>query len=92
MNAVSTNFTPPARKPRKVTVHQPQVDAPPVFVNGPDVMARYRISHVTLWRWIKNAPESGFPKPTKINRFNFWLLSDLEAWEAKQEAKQKVAE
>ena len=86
MNAIPTNFDvtpvqPSNPRRRKLKVHQPEVNAPAVFLKGPDVLRRYRISHVTLWRWIRDAKD-GFPKPTKFGRFNFWLLSDLEAWEA----------
>ncbi len=55
------------------------------FLTGPDVQARYRKSHVTIWRWIRDS-ELEFPPPIKINRLNYWRLSDLEAWEAVQAA------
>jgi predicted DNA-binding transcriptional regulator AlpA len=56
---------------------------PVQFLTGPDVQARYRKSHVTIWRWV-NDPNLAFPKPIQINRLNYWKLSDLEAWEAAQ--------
>ena len=55
------------------------------FVTGPQVQARYQKSHVTIWRWVKDA-ELDFPKPIQINRLNYWRLSDLEAWEAAQQS------
>jgi predicted DNA-binding transcriptional regulator AlpA len=54
-----------------------------IFLTGPQVQARFQKSHVTIWRWIRDA-ELGFPQPIKINRLNYWRLSDLEAWEAAQ--------
>ena len=57
--------------------------APVEFLTGPDVQARYRKSHVTIWRWMNDA-NLGFPKPIQINRLNYWRLADLEAWEAAQ--------
>lgn len=53
------------------------------FLTGPQVQERYQKSHVTLWRWIRD-PDLAFPQPMKINRLNYWRLSDLEAWEAAQ--------
>ena len=57
--------------------------APVEFLTGPDVQDRYRKSHVTIWRWV-NDPALAFPKPIQINRLNYWRLSDLVAWEARQ--------
>ena len=59
---------------------------PVEFLTGPDVQARYRKSHVTIWRWARD-PDLGFPAPLQINRLNFWRLSDLEAWESAQAKK-----
>lgn len=53
------------------------------FLTGPQVQARYQKSHVSIWRWM-NDDRLGFPAPLKINRLNYWRLSDLEAWEAAQ--------
>lgn len=53
------------------------------FLTGPQVQARYQKSHVSIWRWMKDEA-LGFPAPIKINRLNYWKLSDLEAWEAAQ--------
>ena len=51
------------------------------FLTGPQVQERYQKSHVSIWRWGKNEA-LGFPEPIKINRLNYWRLSDLEAWES----------
>jgi len=51
------------------------------FLTGPQVQARYQKSHVTIWRWVRDA-DLNFPQPIQINRLNYWRLSDLEAWEA----------
>jgi predicted DNA-binding transcriptional regulator AlpA len=53
------------------------------FLTGPDVQARYRRSHVTIWRWMHDA-HLGFPAPIRINGLNYWRLSDLEGWEAER--------
>ena len=55
------------------------------FLTGPQVQARYQKSHVSIWRWMNDA-RMGFPAPLKINRLNYWKLSDLEEWEAQQAA------
>lgn len=54
------------------------------FLTGPQVQARYQKSHVTIWRWVRDA-DLNFPQPIQINRLNYWRLSDLEAWEASRE-------
>lgn len=54
------------------------------FLTGPQVQARYQKSHVTIWRWVRDADLS-FPQPIQINRLNYWRLSDLESWEASRE-------
>jgi predicted DNA-binding transcriptional regulator AlpA len=59
-------------------------DAREEFLTGPQVQARYKKSHVTIWRWVRD-PDLGFPKPIQINRLNYWRLRDLEAWEASRE-------
>lgn len=56
------------------------------FLTGPQVLARYQISHVTRWRWTRDA-ELAFPQPMKINRLLYWRLADLEEWEKAQAAK-----
>jgi len=43
---------------------------------------RYEVSRATIWRWNK---ERHLPQPIKLNGSTRWKLSDLEAWEAKQE-------
>jgi len=58
----------------------PQADNRQTFLTGPQVQNRYQKSHVTIWRWIRDS-ELAFPQPLKINRLNYWRLSDLEAWE-----------
>ena len=56
------------------------------FLTGPQVQARYQKSHVTIWRWVKDA-SLAFPQPIQINRLNYWRLTDLEAWESAQEGR-----
>lgn len=60
--------------------HPTQKTAHVVFLSGPDVQTRYRRSHVTIWRWTRDA-ESKFPHPIRINGYNYWRLGDLEEWE-----------
>ena len=64
----------------------PKADNRQTFLTGPQVQNRYQKSHVTIWRWIKDS-ELSFPQPLKINRLNYWRLSDLEEWEAAQEGR-----
>jgi predicted DNA-binding transcriptional regulator AlpA len=53
------------------------------YLPANQVRARYCVSAMTLWRWLRN-PSLGFPKPTIINNRRYWLLAELEAWEAQR--------
>jgi predicted DNA-binding transcriptional regulator AlpA len=44
------------------------------------VLARYKISAMSLWRWSKQ-DDLQFPQPLRINNRRFWLRSALESWE-----------
>ena len=53
-----------------------------LFLSDKDLAARYSIHRLTPWAWVKAGK---FPKSIKINGSTRWKLSDVEAWEAKQE-------
>jgi len=51
------------------------------YLTGPQVCARYAISDVGLWRWLKD-PELGFPQPAmRVRERRYWLEDDLIGWE-----------
>jgi hypothetical protein len=50
------------------------------YLTSADVIERYRISHMSLYRWTKN-PNMDFPKPMVINRRKLWKAEELENWE-----------
>ena len=51
------------------------------YLTGPQVCARYSISDVGLWRWLKD-PELKFPQPTlRVRDRRYWLEDDLLNWE-----------
>ena len=50
------------------------------FLGAPEVEARYRISSMTLWRWLRDR-ELGFPRPTWIRKRRYWRHVDLVTWE-----------
>ena len=50
------------------------------------VRARYGVSDMSLWRWLRDDP--GFPIQSEINGRRFWKLVDLEAFEASRSEKQ----
>ena len=53
------------------------------YLSDKSVAERYDTSRATVWRW---AREDDFPTPVKLsNGTTRWKLSDLQAWEAKQE-------
>ncbi len=60
------------------------------YITGPQVMARYNISEMTLYRWV-NDPKMSFPQPIKINRRRFFLEAELTAWERSRAAGKAVA-
>ncbi len=51
------------------------------WLRSRDLLRRFGISDVTLWRWVKAGK---FPAPTKLGstRSLFWLRSAVETWEA----------
>ena len=56
-----------------------------LFLKARQVRARYGdVSHMWLVRRQKDA---GFPSPIFFGGIRFWKLSDLERWEADQQAK-----
>lgn len=55
-------------------------------MTGPAVQAYLSISDTTLWRWVRSKTLS-FPKPTVTNGRNYFLRSEIEAWDrARREA------
>jgi hypothetical protein len=50
------------------------------YLPGRQVRDRYKVSDMTLWRWLRDA-ELKFPKPTIINGRRYWRVEELEAWE-----------
>jgi predicted DNA-binding transcriptional regulator AlpA len=57
------------------------------YMPAGQVLRRYgRRNLVWLWRLLRNDPT--FPKPLFICNQRYWLISDLEAWEA---SKRQVA-
>jgi len=52
------------------------------YVTDKYLSNHYSVCRQTIWRWVR---EGRFPSPIKINGSTRWKLSDIEAWEAKQE-------
>lgn len=52
-----------------------------VFLRSGEVRRRYaNASEMWLHRRLRD--DSEFPKPIRIERYRYWRLSDLQAWEA----------
>jgi predicted DNA-binding transcriptional regulator AlpA len=49
-------------------------------MTGPAVQTYLSISDTTLWRWMRSKT-LGFPKPTVTNGRNYFLRSEIEAWD-----------
>ncbi len=56
------------------------------FLPARHILDRYRISQMTLWRWLAD-DSMGFPKPVYLGRYRYWRIADIEAWEAAQETR-----
>lgn len=50
------------------------------YLTGPQVLARYQISEMTLYRWQKDE-KLGFPEPMKVRRRKFFNEVELVEWE-----------
>ncbi|MDB5444728.1 MAG: transcriptional regulator [Phenylobacterium sp.] len=60
------------------------VYVPPTYLSATQVRQRYgNVSQMTIWRWLNN-PELGFPRPHYIARRRYFLLTELEAFDARQ--------
>lgn len=51
-----------------------------VYLPAPQVRKRYGRSDMSLYRWLRDETLN-FPKPIYINRYRYWRLADLLAWE-----------
>ncbi|MGH6866402.1 MAG: helix-turn-helix transcriptional regulator [Methyloceanibacter sp.] len=55
------------------------------FLPSAAVRARYSVSDMSLWRWLRDEALA-FPQPIRINGRRFWRLADLEEWEASRQS------
>ena len=51
-----------------------------VLIPAAQILERYGISEMTLWRWLRDN-ELGFPRPIVINRRRYWWKAGVSAWE-----------
>lgn len=51
-----------------------------VFLSARQVLDRYGVSAMSLWRWLRD-DKLNFPAPIYIGRFRYWRAADLFAWE-----------
>lgn len=55
----------------------------PKFLSDKDLAKRFGVARATPWRWVQSGT---FPAPVKLSpNCTRWRLSDVEAWESKQE-------
>lgn len=59
------------------------------YLTSAQVMSRYSISEMTLFRWQKSEKLS-FPKPMVVNRRKFFNVDDLTAWERERATRAAV--
>lgn len=51
------------------------------YLTGPDVCRRYRITSMSLWRWLQDE-KLNFPQPAlNVRKRRFWRERNLIAWE-----------
>jgi predicted DNA-binding transcriptional regulator AlpA len=55
------------------------------YLPAAQVRARYGVSDVSIWRWLRNEA-LGFPTPIRIGKRRYWRRAELEAWEASRDA------
>lgn len=55
------------------------------------VRARYGVSDMSLWRWLRDEA-LGFPQPIRVNGRRFWQIAQLEAWEASRSQTKEVSD
>lgn len=60
-----------------------KANEPADWLRSRDLLGRYGISDVTLWRWVKAGK---FPAPTRLGntRSLFWARERVLAWEAER--------
>ena len=61
-------------------------EADELYFPGPKVVARYSVSDMTIYRWIRDE-RMQFPQPHYFGRFRYWRLSQLVSWERQQLAR-----
>ena len=69
----------------------PVLDLNDRFLPARQVQERYAISEQTLWRWLRDDRVS-FPRPLYIQRFRYFKLSELEAWERARASRRATVE
>lgn len=55
-------------------------DEQQTYLPSASVRARYGVSDMSLWRWLRDETLD-FPAPILIHRRRYWKLADLETWE-----------
>jgi predicted DNA-binding transcriptional regulator AlpA len=61
--------------------------SPEDMLPAAQVLARYQVSDMTIFRWLKDTGLS-FPQPIRINGRRYWRLADLQAFEVRQASKE----
>lgn len=52
------------------------------YLTATQVKHRYKISEMTLWRWLRDE-KMAFPRPMVVKRRKLFKEDDLTAWERK---------
>ena len=60
---------------------QKKTQPKPKYISAKDVMNRFGVSVMTLWRWERDE-SLGFPAPVRIGRTKFYIAEEVDAWEA----------
>ena len=60
------------------------------LIPDPQVLRRYRISAMTLWRWDRD-PALNFPPPIRIRKRKYRAAADLDQWDAAQASRTEAA-
>jgi len=61
--------------------HGPQRQGGAVYLTARQLRARYGVSEMSIWRWVRD-PALAFPQPIYINRRRYWRLDLIERFDA----------
>lgn len=82
--SIETIHQAPQGRPRKPRGTQPQPVFPRLFLSVKELSARYGVTPVSIWRWVR---EGKFPAPVKLSgNATRWQIASIEQFERERGA------